>query len=42
MLCLFSDAMAQIGGFVIYDLPGRECAAKASNAGLAAGNIYHL
>ncbi|OCL05935.1 glycoside hydrolase family 6 protein [Glonium stellatum] len=29
----------QIGGFVIYDLPGRDCAAKASNGELAAGDI---
>ena len=26
-------------GFVIYDLPGRDCAAKASNGELAAGDI---
>ena len=42
MLRLFSDTMVKIGGFVIYDLSGRDCAARASNAGLAAGNIYHL
>ncbi|KAF2490554.1 cellobiohydrolase-like protein II precursor [Lophium mytilinum] len=29
----------EIGGFVIYDLPGRDCAAKASNGELAAGDI---
>ncbi|KAF1832787.1 exoglucanase-6A [Decorospora gaudefroyi] len=32
----------EIGAFVIYDLPGRDCAAKASNGELAVGelNIY--
>jgi cellulose 1,4-beta-cellobiosidase len=29
----------QIGGFVIYDLTGRDCAAKASNGELAAGDL---
>lgn len=32
----------QIRGLIIYDLPGRDCAAKASNGELAVGeiNIY--
>lgn len=29
----------KIAGFVIYDLPGRDCAAKASNGELAVGDI---
>ncbi|KAF2261184.1 cellobiohydrolase-like protein II precursor [Lojkania enalia] len=29
----------QLAAFVIYDLPGRDCAAKASNGELAAGDI---
>jgi cellulose 1,4-beta-cellobiosidase len=29
----------QIAALVIYDLPGRDCAAKASNGELAAGDI---
>jgi cellulose 1,4-beta-cellobiosidase len=29
----------EIIGFVIYDLPGRDCAAKASNGELAVGDI---
>ena len=29
----------QIAGLVIYDLPGRDCAAKASNGELAVGEI---
>ena len=32
----------QIGGFVIYNLPGRDCAAKVSNGELAAGDIFTL
>jgi cellulose 1,4-beta-cellobiosidase len=29
----------QIAAFVIYDLPGRDCAAKASNGELPVGSI---
>jgi cellulose 1,4-beta-cellobiosidase len=29
----------QIAGLVIYDLPGRDCAAKASNGELAVGEL---
>lgn len=29
----------QIAALVIYDLPGRDCAAKASNGELAAGDL---
>lgn len=29
----------QIAGIVIYDLPGRDCAAKASNGELAVGDL---
>jgi cellulose 1,4-beta-cellobiosidase len=29
----------KIAGFVIYDLPGRDCAAKASNGELAVGDV---
>ena len=32
-------ACDQIAAFVIYDLPGRDCAAKASNGELAVGQI---
>lgn len=32
-------ACNQIAALVIYDLPGRDCAAKASNGELAAGDI---
>ena len=32
----------QIGGFVIYDLPGRDCATKVSNGELAASDISTL
>ena len=32
-------ACNQIAALVIYDLPGRDCAAKASNGELAVGDI---
>lgn len=32
----------QIGDFVIYDLPGRDCATKVSNGERAAGDISTL
>lgn len=31
-------ASGEVAAFVIYDLPGRDCAAKASNGELAAGD----
>jgi cellulose 1,4-beta-cellobiosidase len=30
---------SDVVGFVIYDLPGRDCAAKASNGELATGQL---
>lgn len=36
---LNETACGEIAGLVIYDLPGRDCAAKASNGELAVGQL---